>query len=132
MPAMANITVKKADGTTDVVYTQVNASGGDQRWALWRNNSVGTAPAHRPYLRAASRDTGDGRQREVNAEFRYTQVSTNSTTGITSVAETAFAKGQFRIPKGMEAAPAKEFAFQFGNLMASAMMKAILEEGAAP
>lgn len=132
MPAMANITIKKADGTTDVVYTQVNASGGDQRWALWRNNSVGTAPAHRPYLRTASRDTQDGRQREVNTEFKYTQVSTNTTTGVTSVVETAFGKAQFRIPKGMEAAPAKEFAFQFGNLMASAMMKAVLEEGAAP
>lgn len=132
MPVMGNITVKKADGTTDVVYTQVNASGGDTRWALWRNNTVGTAPAHRPYLRTNSRDTGDGRQREVNTEFRYTQVATNTTTGVTSVIETAFGKCQFRVPKGMDAAPAKEFAFQFGNLMASAMMKAVLEEGAAP
>lgn len=35
MPNMANITVKKADGTTDVVYTALTPSAGDKTSARW-------------------------------------------------------------------------------------------------
>lgn len=40
MPQMANITVKKADGTTDVVYTALTPAGGDNSPARWSANAL--------------------------------------------------------------------------------------------
>jgi transcriptional regulator of met regulon len=36
MPAMANITVKKADDTTDVIYVAISPSAGDKVPAIWQ------------------------------------------------------------------------------------------------
>jgi hypothetical protein len=44
MPTMASITVKKADGTTDIVYDALAASGGDNSPAAWRQDTGAVAP----------------------------------------------------------------------------------------
>lgn len=48
MPTLSNITVKKNDGTTDVIYTGVAPSAGDKSPAVLRNNSLGSAAAFHP------------------------------------------------------------------------------------
>lgn len=42
MPTMANITVKKADGTTDIVFDAIAGSGGDTSAARWRQDTGNT------------------------------------------------------------------------------------------
>ena len=43
MPSMASITVKKYDGTTDIVFDALSASGGDNSPAVWRQDTGATA-----------------------------------------------------------------------------------------
>lgn len=43
MPSMASITVKKFDGTTDIVYDALSASGGDSSPAVWRQDTGAAA-----------------------------------------------------------------------------------------
>jgi hypothetical protein len=52
MPALADITVKMADGTTNITYTGIVPSAGDKTPAVWRSNSVGGSIGQRPELRA--------------------------------------------------------------------------------
>jgi len=78
MPAQANLTVKKNDGSTDITYTAVQASGGDKSPAIWRSNTVGTAPGHRPELRVSAQPNGPGTARRVNFQFTYPVTATGS------------------------------------------------------
>lgn len=123
MPDMANITVKKADGTTDIVYTKAISSAGDKAPAVWRCNTVGSALAHRPELRLAMMDSADSRQRQARATYRYPQISTDSTTGLVSVVNTGFISFSSNMPKGMPSADVKEAVYQAANLLASALVK---------
>lgn len=132
MPNMANITVKKADGTTDIVFTAANPSGGDKSPALWRSESAGTADGFMPRLSVWSRENGPGTARRVEYTFSYPQTATDSTTTVTSVINKALASGSFVVPKEMPAAQLNEFAAQFGNLMASALIKSVNATGYAP
>lgn len=43
MPTMANITVKKFDGTTDIVFDALSGSGGDGSPAVWRQDTGAAA-----------------------------------------------------------------------------------------
>lgn len=132
MSDMANIVVKKADGTTDITYTKISPSGGDGVPAVWRSNSVGSAFSHRPEFRIWFRESADGRQRVEKSTYKYPQISTDTTTGLTSVANTAFFSTGANLPKGMPAADIKEACYQHANLLASALIKLSMEEGVAP
>jgi hypothetical protein len=71
MPSMADIIVKKNDGTTNITFTAMVASAGDKSQAIWRSTTVGTAAAHQPELRMTSRANGTGTARRVDLHFSY-------------------------------------------------------------
>lgn len=129
MPVMANITVKAADGTTDVVYVAKSPSAGDTVPAVWRNESVGTSPSHMPELRLSWREAPGGQKRRGRATYVYPQIATDTTTSLTSVVDKATAGVDFELPKGFPITSAGEFAAQFGNLFASALVKACNADG---
>jgi hypothetical protein len=129
MPTMANITVKAANNTTDVVYTGKSPSAGDTVPAIWRNETVGTAAQHMPEFRLAFRDSPNSQERRGRATYVYPQIATDTTTTLTSVVNKAMAGADFTLPKGMKMTDINEFAAQFGNLFASALIKACVAEG---
>lgn len=129
MPAIANITVKKNDGTTDIIYTGVSPSSGDGVPAVWKSQTVGSAQAHQPELRLLSRDGGKGSKRAMRATYVYPQIATNSTTGITSVIDKAAADINWSVPKSMAQADVNEFASQLANLIVSALVKQCVKDG---
>lgn len=131
MPNMANITVKKNDGTTDVTYTAVVPSAGDKTQAIWKNQTVGTAMGHRPELRVLSRDNGTSTARRVEVEFTYPSLVVGSD-GKTNIADRFGFVGSFLVPKGMADADINEAASQAVNLMASTLFKDSLKTGYAP
>lgn len=51
MPTMADMTVKKNDGTTDIVWNNAGPGGGDGVPAIWRPSSIGASVAKRPAAR---------------------------------------------------------------------------------
>jgi len=128
MPALANITVKKNDGTTDIVYTGVSPASGDQP-AVWKAQTVGTAPAHQPELRLAAKDADKGSKRAVRSTFVYPQIATNTTTSITSVVDKASADTNWRFPKGMSQADINEFVSQYANLLVATLVKDCIKSG---
>lgn len=62
MPTMANITVKKADGTTDIIYTALAGSSGENVAAVWRQEDAGKPAALRPSLKFSAKAGANGRR----------------------------------------------------------------------
>lgn len=129
MPSLANITVKKNDGTTDIVYTGVQPSSGDGVPAVWKSQTVGTAPAHQPEFRLAGRETGKGAKRALRSTYVYPQIATNSTTSLTSVVDRASADTNWNFPKGMNQTDINEFVSQYANLLVATLVKDCVKAG---
>lgn len=132
MPTMANITVKAADGSSDILYTAMNPASGDGVKALWRALAVSTQPAAQPWLVLWSRNNGPGSARRVDYEYRYPQSYTTTTTGLISLANQFIWKGSIIVPQGAPTAFADENAAQCANLLASPLVKAAISSGFAP
>lgn len=131
MPTMANITIKKADGTTDVVWTALQASAGDSAPAIWRNNTVGTTLAQRPTLQLQSKWNGPRTGRRISGVFAWPLTHTDGS-GNVSVIGVSPGNFSFLAVQNQDANALKEQAYQFGNLIASAIIKQCMEEGYSP
>lgn len=129
MPSMANITVKKNDGTTDIVFTGVVPSSGDGVQAIWNSQTVGSSPSHQPSLKLSSREASNGAKRALHAVFVYPQIATNTTTGVTSVVNRAVASVDWTMPKDMSQTDLNEMTSQFANLLASTLIKDCVKAG---
>lgn len=129
MPIMANITVKASNGTTDVVYTAIQGSGGDKSPSIWRNDAFGGTTGQRPELRVKSAPNGSNSNRKVDGSFTMPQLYTDSTTGLSKVATRANLSWNAAVPTDMSDAQLAEFAAQAGNLLASALIKSIHSSG---
>lgn len=128
MPTLANITIKKADGTTDITWTGVAASAGDKSPALWRSLTVGSAPAFQPTLRVTSRANGPGTARRVDAEVVY-PYTTTGTDGKTYLAERSMLALSFLLPNGMPTETGNEAAAQAARLIGSPLFIQMLQAG---
>lgn len=129
MPQMADITVKKNDGTTNVVYTAVSPSSGEGVPAIWKSQTIGVAPAHQPEFRLASREAVKGAKRALRSTFQYPQIATNSTTGLTAVVDRASADTNWTFPKGMAQADINEFVTQYANMLVSTLVVSCVKNG---
>lgn len=128
---MNNITIKKADGTTDVIYTGVTVSAGDNSPAVYRNNTVGTTLAERPSLLISSKSNGPKTARRVDVNYSWPIMSQDSG-GNKLLSGRMTGSASVLIPQNQDVALIKEQAYQFGNLMATAIVKTALESGYAP
>lgn len=127
MPQMASITVKKADGTTDIVYNAVMPSSGDKTPAVWRANEVSTIPKHRPVFSILTKDNGPRTARHVSGVFKFPAVSTVG--GVETQSATVPLSFEGTLPTTIDAAVVKEAVYQFGNLLVAELVRAQLEEG---
>lgn len=131
MPNMANVTVKKNDGTTDVVYTAVVPSAGDKTPAIWKNQTLGTASAHRPELKLTSRENGVGSARRVEGVYTYPTLATG-TDGKVNVVDRCIVNFSAVVPKGMPDADVNEAVSQCVNMLSSTLLKDSFKSGYAP
>lgn len=131
MPQMANVTIKKNDGTTDVIYTAVVPSAGDKTPAIWKNQTLGSAAAHRPELRLLSRSNGTSTARRVEGTYSYPTLVTDGT-GKVSVADRVILNISGVMPTGMPDADVNEAISQGFNLFAAALLKDSFKTGYAP
>jgi hypothetical protein len=128
MPSLANITVKKNDGTTDITYTGLIPAAGDRSGALWRCETVGAAAAFRPTLSLSSRPNGPGTARRLEATYSY-PVTVTGTDGITRVVDKAIITTSGVIPLGMASTEVNEAVSQGFNLLVSALIKSCFQAG---
>lgn len=129
MPNLANITVKKNDGVTDIVYTGQAPSGGDNVPAVWKATSVGTAQSHQPEFRLTAREAAKGAKRALRSTYQYPQIATNTTTGLTAVVDRLTADTNWNIPKNVPQAEINEFVSQYANLLVSQLVKDCAKSG---
>lgn len=135
MPTMASITVKKFDGTTDIVYDAVAASGGENSPAVWRQDTgaaAGLPVGLRNGITLTTKWNGPktARQAVINAAFPY--ATQDTTTTLYSSKDRIVFNGTFTLPQGLPASVLNEAAAQIPNLIAAALMKSSLAAGYAP
>lgn len=129
MAALANITVKKNDGVTDIVYTGLSPSSGDGVQAVWKSQTIGSAPNHQPEFRLGAREASSGQKRALRSTYVYPQIATDTTTNTTSVVNSAFASTDWNFPKGMTQSDINEFVSQYANLLVSTLVKDCVKSG---
>jgi len=132
MPAAANLTVKKNDGTTDIVYTMVTASGGDRSPFLARSQSAIGTVGQQPTIWVQSRNNGDNTARRVEGKVTFPSVYTDTAQSLTKIRSTAILEFSAVLPLDIANADALEFSAQSTNLLASALMKSVFAVGYAP
>lgn len=132
MSSMANITVKKADGTTNVVYVAASPSSGDKTPAVWTQNAYSGVAGFRPRFEILSQDNSGGSMRQIRWKFIYPVTYVDSTTGLTKLLKYVESNGSIYLPKELATTDWKEAAAQLGNLLASAAIVTVSEEGFAP
>lgn len=115
MAVIANLTVKKNDGTTDILWTGVQGGSTRDRPATWQSATVGTATAHRPELRLWM-ERSNGGKGTCTLTGQYPSISTDSTTGITSIIGRQRMKVVWEIDQNMPQADCNEFVAQMTNL----------------
>jgi hypothetical protein len=132
MPNMADITVKKNDGTTDIIYVSLAPSAGDKTPAQWRVEAIGSVPGNRPTFTVQSKYSTDRQARVVEGKLLYPETFTDSTTGI--VATRLRESFSFTHIVRMDAADATtaELSAQAANLLKSVLMQSVLKSGFAP
>jgi hypothetical protein len=128
---MANITVKAANGTTDVVYTAMTPSSGDTTNAIWRDEAAGSAAAFKPTLSVNSRYNGDRTGRRLNIVYDRPQTVTDSN-GIVTVANRIPISLSVLVPMSCPDTVVAEAIHQATNLFASTLVRDALKSGFAP
>jgi hypothetical protein len=126
MPAIADITVKKANGTTDVTFTKLTASGGDKSPAIWQSLTSGTSKAARHIFMMLSQPNGTNTYRRVSTKFTFPYMNT---AGENKVLVVSF---ESAIPADITDTDLDEAIHQGCNLNASALIKSSFKEGYAP
>lgn len=131
MVQAANVTVKKNDGTTDVIYTIVVPSAGDRSAAIWRNQTVGSAAGHQPQVQMTSRFNGANTARRVDMTMSYPSLVTGSD-GKVTVADRVVLSLTGVIPLGMATTDVNEAVSQLLNFSAATLTKDSFKIGFAP
>jgi len=133
MPDMADITVKKYDGTTDIVHSKINASGADGSDAVWRQvTGNGNPMGLQPIFKARSRYGSGGKARILETNGIYPAVYTDTTTGLKSSNGSVRVKVMISVDTGIDANSVAEGVHQLLNLNSSALIKSCGVNGSAP
>lgn len=130
MANIANITVKKNDGTTDVVYTSLVPSAGDTVAALWRADSVSAIPAHRPTLKMLTQNNSKRNARVERISYAFPVFQTVG--GVETKIGVIPMELNATIGTNFDTAVVNEAVSQFGNLMVSALIRQSMKDGYAP
>lgn len=129
MPQMANITVKKADGTTDVTFTANVPSAGDKSPASWTQNSE-SARSLRPTISTLSQYNGPRDARRVSFVGKFPVV--REAAGVPTKVATIPVEATIALPLVITDSEASEAAAQFANILRSTLMQQVLSSGYAP
>jgi len=132
MPTMANITVKKADGTTDIVYTALTPSAGDKGAAQWRVESIGVVAGNRPVFQVMTRASQDKGARIIEGKLVYPETFTDSTTGLISTKNRELFSFSAITHMNASDSAIAELAAQAANLVKSTLIQDVLKTGYAP
>lgn len=130
MPLATDLVAKKNDGTTNVTYSVLAASGGDRSPAIFRDNTFSTIPKNRPRLKIESRPNASGSARRVTTDFLYPY--TASVNGVETIVDTIPFTVSAAIPAGCPDAVVAEAVSQWASLHGLTLVKDSFKAGFAP
>lgn len=129
MPNIADITVKKADGTTDITFSALNPAGGDGIPAIFRSQTVGTVPGHKPEIRISTKGKTGARVMRLTARFP----NVKTIDGVpTLVSPGSRFSSEFQLDEKQDQVDIDEAAEQFFNVQASELVKSCAKTGFPP
>jgi hypothetical protein len=134
MPSMASITVKKADGTTDIVYDMQAGSGGENSPAVWRQDTgaaAGLPVGLRSFFKLTSKWNGPKTARQMIFEIVMPYAVQDSTTTLYSSKDRVVLNATITMPQAIPSANLNEVV-QALNLMAATLTKSSVQAGYAP
>lgn len=135
MPTMANVTVKKFDGVTDIVYDALSASGGDGSPAVWRQDTgavAGLPVGLRNSLQVWTQWNGPKSARQMKYNFVSPYATQDTTTTLYSAKDRVVLTGIATIPQAIPSNAINESIYQGLNLLGSALIKSVGSSGYAP
>jgi len=135
MPTMASIVVKKFDGTTDITYDSLSASGGDSSPAVWRQDTgaaAGLPIGFRSLFKLWTTWNGPKTARQTKFNFVAPYAVQDSTTTLYSAKDRVVVDGIMTVPQGIPSANINEAIYQACNLLAATLIKQAAASGYAP
>lgn len=135
MPSMASITVKKFDGTTDIVYDAISASGGDGSPAVWRQDTGAAAAlpiGFRNVFKFWTLWNGPKTARQAKFNFVAPYALQDSTTTKYSASDRVVIEGIMSVPQALPATAINEAIYQACNILAATLVKQSAAAGYAP
>lgn len=127
MANIANITVKKSDGTTDITYNALVGSAGDKQPALWSVTAASGKASHRPQARMVSQSNQAKTVRRV--EITTVLPVVQSVNGVDTITDNVPAVTTFMLPVGVDDTVKAELVAQHSNLLANASVRAQILTG---
>jgi hypothetical protein len=133
MPQMANITVKAADGTTDVIFTALSPAGQDGTPAVWRVENPLIPPTQRMRFETSSRWNGPKDARKINTFLNLPITVNTAVAGVYGVVgNIQFRDGQMIAPQSAVDANLAHAAACYANLLKSTLIQSVFTTGYAP
>jgi len=135
MPSMASLTVKKSDGTTDIVFDQLAASAGENVPAYWRQDTGNNATLPnglRSRMMSKTRWNGPRTARIAEVEITFPYALQDSTTTKWSSTDSCVLKLAATMPQSIPGNSLSEAAYQGMNLLAQTLVKEVLRTGYSP
>lgn len=127
---MADITIKKADGVTNVVYSTLTASAGDRSPAVWRSNTSAASRGNRTTAQMETHWNGPGTARRATIVFLAPVVRT------INAVETVVAKVPIDLnavlPEGLTDTEVTEAVEQALNFMSASLIRQSIAQGYSP
>lgn len=130
MPNMADISIKKADGTTTVVYNACQPAN-QQEPALFRQNAFSARAANRPTFTIMSRKSNANAQTQ-RLEVRFVYPILATVDGVEVVSDSIPFTGFFTIPLKISDTDLNEAVAQYTNLLSSTLVRSVISSGFAP
>jgi hypothetical protein len=137
MPSMANLTVKKADETTNIVYDALTPAAGDSSDAVWRQDTgavAGMPVGHRALLKMKTLNNGSNTARRAVITFSRPYSTQNTTTSKYEAKDSVVARLEITLPQAIPASELNEAVYQFFNCvgLTSGLIKQSVAAGYAP
>lgn len=130
MPQMANVTIKAANGTTDVVLVAKVPSSGDASPARWEEDAANTIRKFRPYFTAQTRYNGDRTGRREDLKVSIPVVRTINGESVLKGAVVFNVSAV--LPLDITDAESNEAVARCANFLSSALVKEVMASGYAP
>ncbi len=135
MPAMASLTVKKADETTNIVYDALAPAGGDNSSAVWRQDTgaaAGLPVGHRAVVEMRTMNNGPKTARRVLVTYNRPYSTQNTVTSKYEWKDQFILRIEMVCPNAIPGSELSESVRQALNCASSTLVKQAAESGYAP